>query len=227
MPDKDIVNVKSLGEGVYRELKDNIINGVYPDGFHLVETKLCDEFNVSRTPIREAIAQLEIDGLAQTLPNRVTVVVAITKKDIEDIYDIRIRLEGLAARLAAINMTAADIKELEEVMDIEDYHTGKNNIEKVVLSDSRFHDCIYRGSKSKILIQTFSLFKENIKRARNSSLSVNGRAQEALSEHKAIFMAIKNKDCDKAEELAVTHIKNAKESILITFKEVWHDEEEK
>ena len=217
MSNEELSSVKSLGEGVYLQLKERIIGGYYTDEYHLVETKLCEEFNVSRTPIREAIAQLELDGLAKTLPNRGTVVATVTVKDIADIYDIRMRIEGLAARLAAVNMTNEDLKELEEIMDLEDYHTVKGRIDKIVQFDSKFHSCIYRGTKSKILIQTLSMFHEHIKRARNSSLSVNGRAAEALKEHEAIFGSIRNRDPERAEELAIVHIKNARESILKSF----------
>ncbi len=210
-------NAKSLSATVYLKLKENIINGVYPEGFHLVETKLCEEFGVSRTPVREAISQLELDGLAKTLPNRVTVVVAVTQKDIEDIYNIRMRIEGLAARLAAKNMTMEELKELEEIMDLEEYHTSRKNSDKILYSDSKFHESIYKGSKSKILIQTLSMFHEHIKRARNSSLSIEGRAEKALEEHEGIFNAIRLRDEDMAEQLAIVHIKNARESILKTF----------
>ena len=206
-----------LSDGVYLKLKERIVNGVYEEGFRLVETKLCEEFGVSRTPIREAISQLELDGLAKTLPNRETVVVAITQKDIEDIYAIRMRIEGLAARLAAENMTSEDMKELEEIMDLEEYHTTRKHVDKVLYTDSKFHDCIYRGSKSKILLQTLTMFHDHIKRARNSSLAVEGRAEEALVEHEGIFRAIRDRNPDLAEELAIVHIKNARESIIKTF----------
>ena len=206
-----------LSDGVYLKLKERIVNGVYEEGFRLVETKLCEEFGVSRTPIREAISQLELDGLAKTLPNRETVVVAITQKDIEDIYAIRMRIEGLAARLAAENMTSEDMKELEEIMDLEEYHTTRKHVDKVLYTDSKFHDCIYRGSKSKILLQTLTMFHDHIKRARNSSLAVEGRADEALVEHEGIFQAIRDRTPDLAEELAIVHIKNARESIIKTF----------
>lgn len=206
-----------LSDSVYLKLKERIVNGTYEEGFRLVETKLCEEFGVSRTPVREAISQLELDGLAKTLPNRETVVVAITQKDIEDIYALRMRLEGLAARLAAENMTSEDMKELEEIMDLEEYHTARKHGDKILHIDSKFHDCIYRGSKSKILLQTLTMFHDHIKHARNSSLAVEGRAEEALEEHEAIFHAIRQRNADLAEELAFVHIKNARESIIKTF----------
>lgn len=208
-----------LSDSVYLKLKERIVNGIYEEGFRLVETKLCEEFGVSRTPVREAISQLELDGLAKTLPNRETVVVAITQKDIEDIYAIRMRIEGLAARLAAENMTSEDMKELEEIMDLEEYHTTRKHVDKVLYTDSKFHDCIYRGSKSKILLQTLTMFHDHIKRARNSSLSIEGRADEALEEHEGIFQAIRDRNPDLAEELAIVHIRNARESILKTFRQ--------
>lgn len=215
---KQISSGNSLGKSVYLGLKERIINGSYPEGFHLVETKLCEEFHVSRTPVREAIAQLELDGLARTLPNRVTVVVTVTNQDIQDIYDLRMRIEGLAAKRAAENMNSEDLKELEEIMDLEAYHTARKNIEKIVFSDVQFHSCIYRGTKSKILIQTLSMFHEHIKKARNSSLAIDGRAEKALEEHEAIFNAIRLGDAKLAEKLAIIHIKNARESILKMYQ---------
>lgn len=212
-------HVISLREMVYNKIKDNILNLVYPPGYILGEQKLSEEFGVSRTPVREAIVQLELDGLVKSTPNKGSVVTGLSRKDINDIYLVRMRIEGLAARLAAENITEDELLRLKEVVELEEFHTNKHNTGRVLEFDSRFHDIIFKASKSKMMIQMLSMFHDYIRRARHSSLSSDQRAHNALIEHKAILEAIEARDPDKAEELTVAHIRNARESMLKTYTE--------
>jgi len=209
----------SLRTKIYEKIKNNILDLVYPPGYVLAEMKLSEEFGVSRTPVREALGQLELDGLVKSIPNKGTVVAGISKKDIEDIYLLRIRIEGLSSRLAAENMTGEELEQLRDVVEEEEFHTYKNNTGKILLLDSRFHDIIFKSSKSKMIIHLLSTFHDYIRRARYSSLSSGDRAIEALKEHRAIYEAIAARDPDSAEELTVKHIEKARENMLKTFTE--------
>ncbi len=199
----------SLRGKVFLQLQNDILNGKYQAGDSLIETRLSEEMGVSRTPIREAIRQLELEGLVQSIPNKGAIVSGISLKDIEDIYTIRMLIEGLAARWAAQNMTPDELNELKEALELEEFYTMKNDYEHVLKFDSRFHDIIFRASKSKPLMHTLSSFHHYVQRARIESMSSPGRAQKALNEHKAILKAIIDRDAEKAERLTTEHVKNA------------------
>ncbi|MCX7842718.1 MAG: GntR family transcriptional regulator [Clostridia bacterium] len=206
----DLENINhSLRGRVFNQLQNDILNGKYQPGESLIETKLSEELGVSRTPIREAIRQLELEGLVQSIPNKGAIVTGISTKDIEDIYTIRMMIEGLAARWAAEKITPAELEELKEAVDLEEFYTAKNDTEHLMKFDSRFHDIIFKASKSKPLMHTLSSFHHYIQRARNASLSSPERARKALEEHKAILKAIVDKEPEKAEALIIEHIRNA------------------
>lgn len=199
-----------LGVRIFNQLQDDIINGKYQPGDFLAETKLSRELGVSRTPIREALKQLEQEGLVRSIPGKGVMVEGISKKDIDDIYTIRIMIEGLAAKWAAENITQEELDKLKEVLDLEEFYTLKGgSTENLLKLDTKFHDILYRASKSKPLIYILSTFHHYIQRARNVSLSSPGRAMKTLEEHKAIFQALSDKNPELAEKLTTEHIKNA------------------
>lgn len=204
----------SLRGKVFYQLENDILNGKYKPGDSLIETKLSDELGVSRTPVREAIRQLELEGLVQTIPNKGAIVTGLSEKDIEDIYTIRMMIEGLAARWAAEKITEEELKELQETIELEEFYTNKNDTYNILRLDSKFHEIIFRASKSKPLMNTLTMFHHYLQRARNSSLGMTGRANEALQEHKAILRAIMENNPEKAESLTTEHIKNASLNLL-------------
>ena len=212
--DESDSNQHSLRGKVFNQLRNDIINGKYQPGESLIETRLSEELGVSRTPIREAIRQLELEGLAQAIPNKGAVVKGISAQDIEDIYTIRMRIEGLAARWAAEKITAGELEELKEAIELEEFYTIKNDANHLLKFDSRFHEIIFKASKSKPLMHTLSTFHHYVQRARNAALESPVRAREVLQEHKAILQAIIDRDPDKAERLTTEHIKNASENLL-------------
>lgn len=199
----------SLHGKIFSYLQNDILNGKYKTGESLIETKLSEEFGVSRTPIREAIRQLELEGLVQTIPNKGAIVTGLSAKDIEDIYTIRLAIEGLAARWAAENVTESELKDMKHFLDLEEFYTEKNDVEQILKLDTKFHETIFRASKSKPLMNMLTSFHHYIQRARIDSLGMSGRAEEALSEHKAIYRAISQRDAKKAEELTIEHVKKA------------------
>jgi len=201
--------VNSLRGRVFNQLRNQILTGVYKPGESLIELRLSEELGVSRTPIREAIRQLELEGLVQAIPNKGAVVKGVTEQDVEDIFTIRTRIEGLAARWAAEKITEEEIKELKETLEFEEFYTMKNDAEHLMKFDSKFHEIIFRASKSSPLMHMLSTFHHYIQNARNNSFDTPGRPVKAFEEHKAIFEAISNKNADVAEELTVAHIRNA------------------
>jgi len=200
----------SLGTRVFKQLQNDIINGEYQPGDCLTETKLSEELGVSRTPIREALKQLELEGLVKSTPGRGVIVQGISIKDIEDIYTIRMMIEGLAARWATEKITSKELEVLKEVLDLEEFYTLKGGSTSNLLKlDSKFHDVIFRASKSRPLMYILSTFHHYAQRARSASLETPGRAQKVFEEHKAIFQAITERDPELAEKLTTEHARNA------------------
>ncbi|HHW48099.1 MAG TPA: GntR family transcriptional regulator [Clostridiaceae bacterium] len=210
----------SLTDRIFKQIENDILYGKYQPGDSLIETKLSRELNVSRTPIREALRQLEREGLVQSIPNKGVIVKGISVQDIEDIYTIRMMIEGLAARWAAEKITEKEIEELKEVVDLEEFYTTKNDPSHLLKFDSRFHEILFRASKSKPLMHMLSMFHHYIQRARNISLSTPERAQKVLEEHKAILKALMERDAEKAEKLTNEHIKNASINFLKHKEEI-------
>lgn len=211
--DEDPKNILSLRGRVFVTIENDILNGKYQPGDSLNESKVANELKVSRTPVREAIRQLELEGLVAYIPNKGAIVKGMSPEDIRDIYDIRIKIEGLAAKRAAENMTPAQLKELKEVVEFEEFYTNKEDTEQILRLDTRFHEIIFKASGSRLLNRTLTSFHHYIQRARNLSLKDKDRAVKALKEHMAIMKAIEKKDRDKAETLMAQHILNASENI--------------
>jgi len=204
----------SLRARIFNYIREDILNGRYKPGDNLVETKLAEELGVSRTPIREAIRQLELEGLVLSVPNKGVIVQGITQQDIDDIYTIRRLIEGQAVHWAVERIDPDELKELQEVVELMEYYTRKEDYEQLAKLDTRFHDIIYDACKSKVLRHTLSSFHHYVQKARLGSLKVPHRAIDALKEHKAILEAIDKKNPQEAEELMVQHISHASMNLL-------------
>ena len=200
----------SLRGRIYDQVRYDIINGRYQRGDNLVELKLAEEYGVSRTPIREALLQLEQEGLVSYEPNRGIIVQGISDQDIEDIYTIRKLIEGLAAYWAASRITPEEIKQMQEVIDLMEFYTGKNDVEKVTKLDAQLHNLILQASKSKPLQQALGSFMHYIQRARTFSLQTPGRPAQSFAEHKDILAALEAKDPEKARRAMNRHVASVK-----------------
>lgn len=198
----------NLSGKVFYRIREDILAGKYMPDDELKEKALADDLGVSRTPVREALRQLELEGLVTIIPNKGAIVVGISGKDIQDIYEIRSRLEGLCAKWAANSITADELDELEENIYLSEFHVKKEHFEQVVELDSRFHEILYKSSNSKMLDNLLSDFHHYVERVRRITLSNPERAKNAIEEHKKIVEALRNRDSDKAETLANQHIMN-------------------
>ncbi|NLO08655.1 MAG: GntR family transcriptional regulator [Clostridiales bacterium] len=205
---KEIADRYSLRGRVYNTIRDKILSGDYRESEELRENTIATELGVSRTPVREALRQLELEGLVSIIPNKGAFVTGITKKDIHDIYTIRSYLEGLCAKWACDNITNAQIEALEEILYLSDFHARRSHFEQMVELDNKFHDLIYKASGSKILNHVLSDFHQYVERVRKITLSRPYRAEQSRKEHAAIVEALKNRDGDQAEALAHEHMKN-------------------
>lgn len=212
-------NDSSLRNKVFKYIKSQIINGVYAPGEALLELKLADELGVSRTPVREAIRLLEVEGLVETTAKKGAVVLGISHKDVEDIYAIRELVEGLAARLAVERMNPLELREMQKIYDLMEFYAQKNDVEELAELDNRFHQLIYEASGSKILNLTLSNLHQYIQLARLESLKKKNRLPHTIDEHRAILEAFLNKNPDKAEKALTEHVKQARSYWVAQEKE--------
>ena len=204
---------------VFEEIERAILSGEFGNGESLAELKLSSELGVSRTPVREALRQLELEGLVKIIPNKGAVVVGVTEKDIEDIYVIRMRMEDLAVRWAAGSMTAEDAKALWDIVELQEFYAQKGDTERLCEMDGAFHEAIYCFSRSKPLNHMLTGFHHYIRHARSVSFKASGRAQASVGEHRAIAEALSHRDGEEAARLMVDHIEKAKENLLKAFKQ--------
>ena len=206
----------SLRGRVFQAIQENILNGAYKENEELRENTIAKELGVSRTPVREALRQLELEGLVKIVPNKGACVTGITKKDVKDIYAIRSLLEGLCARWATEHITDAQIEELEEVILLSEFHLKRvkeGQTQQVTELDGKFHEILYEASNSRILKHVLSDFHKYVRMVRKSSVANPARAERSIEEHKDILHAIKNRDANAAEILANAHMMNVMKNL--------------
>ena len=211
-------NLLSLEERVFATLEEEILTGKLTRGESLGEKMLSERLGVSRTPIRSARARLSEEGLIKSVVNKGAVVIGITKEDIVDIYHIRMRLEGLASLIAANKITPEALGELLESVELSEFYIKKNNTEKLKELDSEFHETIYRATENKPLCKTLSELHRKIKTYRKLSLTVPGRLERSVAEHREIYEAIAAGNGELADKLTSLHVKRALDNMLSAFE---------
>lgn len=209
---------KSLEEKVYIALEDAILAGEYKRGDSLTEMSLCKKLGVSRTPVRSALHRLCEEGLIEIMPNRGAVVMGMSDDDLADIYKIRIKLEGLASAMAAKRMSGEEKAALTEAVELSEFYLSKGDVEKLKELDSTFHIIIYKASGNRMLCKILSELHRNIRSYRKLSLTVPGRLEKSIEEHKKILAAINSGDEKAAEEITSRHIENAMNNMIVATK---------
>ena len=208
--------IASLEEQVTATLEAEILTGKLAAGTALTEQSLSVRLGVSRTPIRAALHTLAEEGLIDLVPNRGAVVVGVTREDLIDIYKIRMRLEGLASALAAERISREDLATLRESVELAEFYISRNDTEHLKELDTQFHAIIYRASGNRMLNKTLSELHRNIISYRKMSLSVPGRLERSVGEHREILKAIEAGDAERADSLTCAHVAAALENMLTT-----------
>lgn len=203
----------SLADQVFEHLEINILSGKYSKGETLTESKLSVELGVSRTPIREALRRLEQEHLIEEAPKGV-VVVGITEKDLDDIFAIRLKLEGHVAAMAAKNHTEDELAIVREALEFQEFYLDKNDPDRIKSMDSRFHETIYKMSGSTIFYDVLEPLHKKILKYRKASVSNTSRAEASVAEHRAIYEALVARDSELASKLIVEHLNNAYQHIF-------------
>ena len=164
----------SLTAKVFKALEKAILSGEFLPGEALTEQSLSGQLGVSRTPVREALRHLEHEGLVKNVPNKGAEVVGVSEKDVDDIYTIRVHIEGLAARWAAENISESEIEKLRDTLELQEFYASKGDSDRVKRLDSTFHEAVYKASESNPLRQILSQLHVSIQRARGLSIQSEG-----------------------------------------------------
>lgn len=203
----------SLADQVFDHLEHDILSGKYQRGEILTELKLSAELGVSRTPVREALRRLEQEHIIEETAKG-SMVIGISEDDLRDIFDIRERLEGAAAYLAAVKRTDEQLAALREALELQEFYYKKSDAEQIKQMDNRFHELIYRLSGSMTFYDTLIPLHKKVQKYRRASVENHSRAEASVAEHRSVFEAIAAQDATAAEKYMTTHIHNAYKHII-------------
>ena len=197
----------------FSRLEEEILSGKLARGTALTEKLLTEKLGVSRTPVRGALRRLSEEGLVEIQPNRGAVVMGINTEDLLDIYQIRMRLEGLASAHCAERIGEEDLFALKESVELAQFYIDKKDTENLKELDTAFHSIIYKASGNRLLSKTLCELHNKIKTYRKLSLNSPERLEKSVAEHREIYLAIKNRDAKLADELTSLHISRALDNI--------------
>ena len=210
---------KPLREVVSDSLRQAIKEGSLAPGERLMEIQLAEELGVSRTPIREAIRKLELEGFVVMVPRRGAYVADISLKDIAQVFEIRGALEELSAGLAAERITPDELEYLERILVEINEYIDNDDFEKIVDADVRFHDVLYHASR---LVDILNNLREQMLRFRSISMHYPGRLAATWEEHRQLVEYIADHNSAMARKVAKKHMENSEKTLL---KGISNDEE--
>lgn len=202
-----------LRDVVFNTLRQAILTGELKPGERLMEIHLANKLGVSRTPIREAIRKLELEGLVTMIPRRGAEVAQITEKSLQDVLEVRSSLDALCAELACERISPQELEALGEACKAFEQAIESKDVRSIAAADVKLHDIIVEATGNKRLVQLVNNLAEQMYRYRFEYIKDFSMHQRLIEEHRVMYEAIKNKDKETAAQAAVTHIDNQMESI--------------
>ena len=203
-----------LRDVVFNTLRQAILRGELKPGERLMEIQLANKLGVSRTPIREAIRKLELEGLVLMIPRKGAEVADITEKSLKDVLEVRRALEELSVKLTCDRITKEEIKELEQAAENFRKTMKSKDITEIAEADVRFHDVIYTATKNQKLIQLLNNRHEQMYRYRIEYLKDEEVYPKLLKEHKEIIERINRGEKEEAARIVCEHIDNQVNAVM-------------
>ena len=203
-----------LRDVVFYTLRQAILKGELEPGERLMEMQLAEQLGVSRTPIREAIRKLELEGLVLMIPSRGAIVAKITEKDLKDVLEVRASLERLSTKLACERMEEETIEELREAQEAFKAALRGDDITLQAQKDVEFHDVIYKSTNNLRLIQMLNNLREQMYRYRLEYLKDGTSHQKLVEEHEAIIEALSRRDTEETTNIMVGHVYNQEQAVM-------------
>ncbi|UYG00572.1 GntR family transcriptional regulator [Halomonas sp. GD1P12] len=203
---------KILQRHLYREVADRIgdliEHGELAPGERISERELCEQFGVSRTPLREALKVLAAEGLIQILPNRGARVVRLTFKSVKDTYDLMAALEGLAGELACRHIDDSEIKHIRTLHDAMLGYYHARDLNNYFDMNRQIHERILAASDNPVLQETYNNLSQRVKRVRYSKKMTEQFWRRAVDDHEQMITALENRDSQKLGEVLREHLCN-------------------
>ena len=203
-----------LRDVVFNTPRQAILRGELKPGERLMEIQLANKLGVSRTPIREAIRKLELEGLVLMIPRKGAEVADITEKSLKDVLEVRRALEELSVKLTCDRITKEEIKELEQAAENFRKTMKSKDITEIAEADVRFHDVIYTATKNQKLIQLLNNLHEQMYRYRIEYLKDEEVYPKLLKEHKEIIERINRGEKEEAARIVCEHIDNQVNAVM-------------
>lgn len=210
-----------LRDVVFNTLRQAILRGELKPGERLMEIQLANKLGVSRTPIREAIRKLELEGLVLMIPRRGAEVAEITEQNLRDVLEVREALEELSVKLACEHATQAQIEEMKQAAQVFKESLSGDDVTRIAEADVAFHDAINMATDNQKLIQILNNLREQMYRYRMEYLKDRQSHSVLVREHEEILNALCARDAEKALNVTITHIERQRDHILnlLTKKE--------
>jgi DNA-binding GntR family transcriptional regulator len=215
-----IKNTKTIRKRIYEHLREQLLNGEIAPLEHLIEAKIAKEIGTSRTPVREALHSLELEGLIESIPRVGYVVKPINEQEVGEICEIRMAIEGVAARWAMEKAHKKLIEELKKNISISDEKVSKGDVKAFVDMDAQFHEIISKFSGSKRLRELAQTLRRHMLRYRIQSIYSVDNVLRAIDGHKGILRAIGKRNLEEVNRAIQHHMEQSKRDILrYAFKE--------
>ncbi|MFA5523487.1 MAG: GntR family transcriptional regulator [Tissierellales bacterium] len=210
---------KPLREIVFESIREAILYGRLKPGERVMEIQLAEKLGVSRTPVREAIRKLELEGLLIMEPRKGAYVADVSLKDVVDVLEVRSSLEGLAASLAATRASEEEIELLKEKsMEFKEC-IEINDVQGMIAKDTEFHETIFKAAKNKKLTSIIESLREQVQRFRVTYFTEYNMTTYLAQEHHNVLEAIASRDPEKSKEYAQRHIVNIEKFIVSRVKD--------
>ncbi len=208
-----------LRDVVFHTLREAILKGELKPGERLMELQLAAKLGVSRTPIREAIRMLELEGLAVTVPRKGAEVARMTEKDMEDVLQIREALDELAASIACRQITADELEELRKTANEFEEYTKTGDIKRIAEVDVRFHDIIYQATRNPKLVTMLNNLREQMYRYRVEYLKDEKNYPILVKEHSEILAGLEEKNQKSVKNAMYQHVRNQVRAVKEIIRE--------
>jgi DNA-binding GntR family transcriptional regulator len=205
----ELPGLGSLADELYAYLREAILSGELAPNERLVEATLAQTAHVSRTPVREALKRLEMDGLVKTTSSRGVVVTAFSYDELHDLCVAREGMEGLAARLAASSRSEFDLVNLDHTMEQTAAAVERADVPRLVDLNHAFHEAVWRASRNRYLAQELRLLRGLIERMQQTTLTTPDRQRQMLQEHGETVEALRRGDSEAAEKITRHHFQRA------------------
>ena len=206
----DIVSGLPLAINIFIKLREEILQGLLKNGEKLTEQRICNKYNVSRTPVREAFRLLEQEGLIEMIPNRGAFVTGFGDQDVADMYEMRKVYEVLAFEWAVERITPEELEEIKNAYELMEFYTHKKEYEKTSEQNTHFHELIYKASHNRLLTQILTSYQYYTKQFKVGSEANYDHMDDLLEEHYEILQSMETKDAKSGMEVIKKHLEVSK-----------------